>query len=398
MEKKKVLFTINTLGRGGAETALAALLRHPEAAKHDLSLYVMLGQGELSDRLPGYVRLMNRDYSCSDVLSAKGKRIMYGRIAKLILGRGSLAKNLPYMVRNGLIMLRGDGIRADKLLWRAIADGTKPPEEEYDTAIAYIEGAAAYYVSRSVKAERKIAFIHVDYRQAGYTRGLDRGCYDAFDRIFCVSDEVKAAFLSVYPEYTDKTAVFHNLIDRQHILAMSEKGRGFTDDYDGLRILTVGRLVPQKAIELSVDAMAILKSRGIRARWYVLGEGGERPALERRIADAGLKEVFLLPGVTDNPYPYFRQADLYVHCSRFEGRSIAIQEAQTLGKCIVVSDCSGNREQVEDGIDGLMTALDPEDIADTVQRALGDAGLRERLGRAAADRRFDTENVEMLFQ
>ena len=398
MGKKKLLFAINTLGRGGAETALMALLSHPETAKHELSLYVMLGQGELAERLPGYVRLLNRDYSSSDVLSAEGKRIMYRRIAKMILRRGSLAKNLPYMIRSGLAMLRGDGIKPDKLLWKAVADAAPPAEEEYDVAVAYIEGASAYYVSRHVRAKRKIAFIHVDYRQAGYTRELDRGCYDAFDRIFCVSDEVRTAFLGVYPEYKDKTEVFHNLIDRRFILSMSEKGTGFTDAYDGRRILTVGRLVPQKATELSVDAMAILKKRGVRARWYVLGEGEERPALERRIAAAGLEKDFLLPGVADNPYPYYRQADLYVHCSRFEGRSIAVQEAQTLGKCIVVSDCSGNREQVEDGVDGLMTALAPEDMADTVQRALEDDALRERLGRAAAERRFDEDNVELLFQ
>ena len=393
-----VLFVINTMGRGGAETAMLALMNHPRMKEHDLSLYVMLGQGELIDRLPGHVRLLNSGYSRADVLSARGKRVMYRRIAEIIISRASVIKNLPYLAGNALRMLKADGIRADKLLWRAVADGTPPRKEEYDLAIAYLEGGATYYVSRYVKAARKVAFIHVDYRQAGYTRELDRGCYGAFDRIFCVSDEVRTAFLSVYPEYRHKTAVFHNLIDRPYILSMAEKGAGFTDDYDGPRILTVGRLVPQKAIGLSVEAMAVLKKRGIRARWYVLGEGEERQTLERQIASAGLTEDFLLPGVADNPYPYYRQADLYVHCSLFEGRSIAIQEAQTLGRCVIVSDCSGNREQVDDGVDGLLTALDPEDIADKIQRALEDSALRERLGRAASEKRFDSENTDMLFK
>ena len=111
-----------------------------------------------------------------------------------------------------------------------------------------------------------------------------------------------------------------------------------------------------------------------------------------------LEKDFLLPDVTDNPYPCFRQADLYVHCSRFEGRSIAIQEAQTLGKCVIVSDCSGNREQVTHGVDGLLTELSPEAIADAIELALTDEVLRTRLGRAAAQKRFDTESIEMLFQ
>lgn len=396
--RKKVLFVINTMGRGGAEVALLALLNRPELAEHDLSLYVMLGQGELIARLPENVRLLNRSYNSADVLSAGGKRALYAGIAKRTLSRGALVRCLPYLASNGLRMLRSGGLRADKLLWRPLAEGTPPPEEEYDLAVAYLEGGATYYVSRAVRAKRKVAFVHVDYRLAGYTPRLDRGCYDSFDRIFCVSDEVRTAFLSIYPEHAAKTGVFHNLIDRQRILAMAEEEGGFPDAYDGPRILTVGRLVPQKAIELSVAAMGLLRDRGVKARWYVLGEGEDRPALERQIAGLGLEKDFLLPGVTDNPYPCFRQADLYVHCSRFEGRSIAIQEAQTLGKCVIVSDCSGNREQVTHGVDGLLTELSPEAIADAIELALTDEVLRTRLGRAAAQKRFDTESIEMLFQ
>lgn len=341
--KKKVLFAINTMGRGGAEVAMLALMNHPEMAEHDLSLYVMLGQGELISRLPDRVRLLNRNFESADVLSKEGKRVMYRQVAKRILSRGAAVRDLPYMTVNAVRMLRSGGIKADKLLWRAVADGAPRLRDEYDLAVAYIEGGSTYYVSRRVRAKRKVAFVHVDYRQAGYTRELDRGCYDAFDSIFCVSDEVRTAFLSVYPEYADKTAVFHNLIDRERILEMADKGAGFTDGYDGPRLLTVGRLVPQKAIELSVEAMAILRDRGVRARWYVFGEGEEREALENKIAEAGLEQDFLLPSVTDNPYPYYKQTDLYVHCSRFEGRSIAIQEAQTLGCCVIVSKSEAKR-------------------------------------------------------
>ena len=72
-----------------------------------------------------------------------------------------------------------------------------------------------------------------------------------------------------------------------------------------------------------------------------------------------------------NPYPYLRQADVYVHASRFEGKSIAIQEAQVLGKAIVVSDCSGNREQVEPGKDGLMCDLTPEAVCRELKKVSG---------------------------
>ena len=72
--------------------------------------------------------------------------------------------------------------------------------------------------------------------------------------------------------------------------------------------------------------------------------------LTAQIEQLGLQNAFILVGAVNNPYPYYTQADLYVHATRFEGKSIAIQEAQTLGCPMVVSDCSGNREQVIQGV------------------------------------------------
>ena len=69
-----------------------------------------------------------------------------------------------------------------------------------------------------------------------------------------------------------------------------------------------------------------------------------------------------MPGAVANPFPYFKQSDIYVHASRFEGKSIAIQEAQTLGCAIIASDCNGNREQIIDGEDGLLCELTPEKL------------------------------------
>ena len=76
--------------------------------------------------------------------------------------------------------------------------------------------------------------------------------------------------------------------------------------------------------------------------------------LEKQREELGLTGDFLMPGAVANPFPYFKQSDIYVHASRFEGKSIAIQEAQTLGCAIIASDCNGNREQIIDGEDGLL--------------------------------------------
>ena len=101
-----------------------------------------------------------------------------------------------------------------------------------------------------------------------------------------------------------------------------------------------------------------------------------------------MERDFILLGAKENPYPYYAQADLYVHATRFEGKSIAIQEAQILGCTVLVSDCSGNREQVSDGVDGRMCELSPEGIRDGIRELLRDPDACGRYGEAAARRDF----------
>ena len=85
------------------------------------------------------------------------------------------------------------------------------------------------------------------------------------------------------------------------------------------------------------------------------------------------------------------QSDVYVHATRFEGRSIAVQEAQVLGCAIVLSNCSGNRLQVIPGKDGLLCELAPESIAKTIALLLDNPEMRERLGKAAMEKNQPTE-------
>ena len=264
-----------------------------------------------------------------------------------------------------------------------MSDGSYRFEQTFDLAVAYLEGASTYYVADHVKAKKKAAFVHIDYESSGYTPAMDRDCYKKMDAIFTVSDEVRTHFLNCYPTYRDKTKVFHNIIDPKKIQKLASKGTGFEDQYDGMRILTVGRLTYQKAYEIAVEAMKLVKNAGCRARWYVLGEGDEHRMLERKIEHLGLTDDFLLLGAKENPYPYYANADLYVHATRFEGKSIAIQEAQTLGCPVIASDCNGNREQIENKKDGLLCELTPQAIADSILFLAKNPEIRKAYASAA---------------
>ena len=396
---KKILFVINTLGLAGAERALLALLETIPKEEYEISLYVLLDQGELRNEIPEHVRLMNGSLDETPIHSPEGLKKVKKTAVSRMFQKGRFIRYIPYLTVHGLHMLFKGGFRFDRLLWQAVADGGLRIDEHFDIAVAYIEGGSAYFVDRFVHADRKIGFIHVDYVKAGYSVSLDRNCYSRFDKIFAVSGEVMDSFLKVYPGLKDRTGVFENVINAEKIRRASEEPGGFDDGYDGIRILTVGRLNEQKGYPNSIEAMKILKDHGVKARWYVLGEGDKRGELTALITRLGLTEDFLLPGNRSNPYPYFRQCDLYVHCSRFEGKSIAVREAKILGCTVVVSDSNGNREQIRDHVDGRVIDPAPETIAATIEELINNREERIRYAEnARASEHAAADSYKILFE
>lgn len=393
---KKVLFVINTLGCAGAEKAMVELLKQFSPKEYEVSLYVLLGQGEMIHQIPDYVKVLNSSYCDLSVLSREGKKELNKQVLKRLFCNRSLVRNFPYVCENLFEMLRKGTLHLDKLLWKIMSDSGEKITEHYDLAIAYLEGGSTYYVQDHIDADKKMTFLHVDYEYAGYTRKLDRNCYLDFDKIFTVSAEVKEGFTKVYPECSEKTEIFYNLIDQQTIREKACLKGGFRDDYQGKRILTVGRLTSQKSYEIAIDAMKCLKDKGVAARWYVLGEGELRERLQKQIHQLGLEEDFLLLGAVENPYPYYAQCDLYVHATRFEGKSIAIQEAQTLGCSILVSDCSGNREQVTEGVNGRLCQLTAEEISRCIEEMLNDEVTCKAYGEMAKKQQSQQQDVFQL--
>ncbi len=391
---KKILFVMNTMGRAGAEMALLELLRLFKKEEAEISLFVLTGQGELLSQVPEGINLLNSRYDSCSVLTKKGKQHLVKTVLKAMFRRGNVFRLASYLTVQFGYMLKKGRVQPDKLLWRVLSDGAERFQEQYDLAVAYIEGGSAYYVMDHVRAAKKAAFIHVDYGMAGYTRSLDKECYVGFDKIFPVSDEVKESFLKIYSECREKTEVFHNIINRERILKGAVEQGGFPKQTEAFRILTVGRLTAQKDFAQSIQAMKLLKERGIKAEWYILGDGEQREELEALIGRLGLEKEFFLPGIVENPYPYMRQTDIYVHATRFEGKSIAIQEAQVLGCPILVSDCSGNREQVQHEVDGLLCDMTPEAICAGVMELLLDETKRKKYGEMAAKRQM-TDGSEL---
>lgn len=99
MRKKKVLFVINTLGCAGAEKALLELLKEFPKEEYEVSLYVLLNQGELISQIPQYVKVLNQNYSNMSVLSKEGKKTLNHQIFCRLFQKGAVFKNIPYLLK-----------------------------------------------------------------------------------------------------------------------------------------------------------------------------------------------------------------------------------------------------------------------------------------------------------
>ena len=153
---KKILFVINTLGRAGAETALLELLRRLDAEEYEISLYVLLGQGEMISQVPQRVHVKNKKICTASVLSGAGRRKLIQTSFLAFFRHGRTIKKMQYVIQNFFRMKKTGNIQPDKLLWRVISDGADRFSETFDLAVAYLEGGSAYYVADHVNAKKKL--------------------------------------------------------------------------------------------------------------------------------------------------------------------------------------------------------------------------------------------------
>ena len=167
-------------------------------------------------------------------------------------------------------------------------------------------------------------------------------------------------------------------------------------------IMGMGRLVHVKGFDRLLRAFALLSDE--YAEWSVViwGEGELRSELENLRDKLGLRHRVTFPGWTDEPYEEMKKVSIFVVSSRFEGFSMVLCEAMSVGVPVVSFDCpSGPRHIIRDGVDGvLVPANDVQALSLAIEALMGDEGRREQLGASARGvvERFGTERVMALWE
>ena len=344
---KNIIFVFNEMSIGGSTTSLLSILRYMNPENYNIDLLLLKGKGELIESVPEYVQMLPHVFSKEAKKRTMPKRAvlkLYGKVLEKIRKKPEIVRQTKD--RENVI----------------ISNAT---EGEYDIAIAFEEGFPTYYMMKKVRAKKKIAWIHTDYKAAGFWEKLDKSVYDAMDKIVLVSDVSKKSYNEIFPEHRQKTVVIENMLSPSIIFKRAEEKEFFDIDRKIINFITVCRIdFISKGLDRGVKAFANMKkeNKDIGVKWYIIGTGPDSKKMKKMIEKSGLQKEIEMLGEKKNPLPFVKEMDIFLLPSRFEGKPMAVTEAQILGIPPVVTEYASAHDQINSGLDGLVAENSEESI------------------------------------
>lgn len=367
----KLLFVADHLKFGGAERHTAALAGALSRRRHDVTVAYLKQEGELGEDL----RRNGVELLCCQ---------SRGGIDRAALGR--LVAHINDSAPDVIVATSQYSLMYG-VLARLFARGRVP--------LAFI--CHSMDVVRRSRRDRLRFLVYSRFYRAAdcvmFVSGLQQRFFDK---------------LGVRPR---RVELVHSGIDLEHFSASAvaldatrlRSAFGFSDGDMVVGLCAVFR--EEKRHNDLLNAVASLRAQGLPVKILLVGDGPTRAEIEACRDRLGLQDAVALAGFQQDVRPYIAACDVMTLTSHAETFPIATLEYMGLGKPLVVSDVGGLREQVEEGVNGLLyPAGDVDALAQALRRLLA-PGLRAELGAGAlrvARERFDvkvmTARFEALFQ
>lgn len=353
---------LSSMNIGGVEKSLLSLLSIMPKDKYDITILLLEKRGGFLEQVPSWIKVEEVQWfkRVKPLIMQPPKQII-----KDFIREQSYLK-IPTFIYS--YILSEKVFKNRYTYYKQVFRNIPESKENYDIAISY-QGPTDiidYYIGHKVKAKRKISWVHFDVSNHFINQKLYEKLYKRMDKIFVVSKEAQGKLLERIPSISVKTDVFINIISKDIIHKMSQKPVDFDEGYQGIKIVTVGRLTREKGQDLAIKALVKLREKGYEVRWYCIGEGNQRTAYEQMIKMYGLENEFILMGAMTNPYPFMLKADIYVQPSRHEGYCLTLAEAKSLHKPIITTNFIGAFEQIIDGYNGHIVTCDEQKIAEQI--------------------------------
>lgn len=307
---------------GGQQRALVDLLKALDASQYKITLFVMQS-GALNAEIPEHVELV-------------------------LLKPGRLIHFLPFQLAKRTTILP-KGREADS----------------YDIAIDYSSywNECAVGVSQC-RARKKVVWIHSDlaakyqhewrYRLSFW---LAKAKFKQYDTAVCVSTGAASGYARLVKPEGQSIHAIPNVIDREMLLQKSQEIPAFYVDQSKVNFVFLGRLARVKRINLIIESFLQVRAQRNDVELFIIGDGPERNKLEQLASRSLATEAIHFTGNIKNPYPYVRQMDCLLLMSAYEGQSIVVQEARSLGLNVIASKHLAQYNELIEGDDDVVKAM-----------------------------------------
>ncbi len=355
----RVLHVIESMHVGGAQSLVLEHLRHAG---------------------PGFeasVCALNRGGPAFDAAGGPDRRAFLlekGR-AHPLLGRLDAVRRLAAWMRSESV---------------DVVNGHNPVGALYSAAAARLAGVPVL-----VRTEHS---LHYAGRHSPVYPALEAALGGMAQRVICVCDAVRESHRGRLRWASDRFVTIANGIStapacRPRAEVRAELGIGGDEPL----VLAVGSLTPHKAQHVLIDAFQRLRTTVPAARLVLVGEGPLRGALEARAREHGLGDRLRFLGARTDVPDLMNAADAFALSSVREGLSITLLESMRAARPAVATCVGGTPETMVDGETGRLVPMnDPVAMAESLAALLGDADVRERMGRCAHERwaeRFTAERM-----
>ena len=306
----KVLVLHGHLSMGGEERVLLSVLKNLVELNYDVDLLITWNHGEnnlFENEIP--------------------EKVNYKFLFDNYDGKSKIIKEI-YRIKAKTVYLK----KVEKII----------KEKKYDVVIDYSSNLLKYN-NFDIKMP-VFAWIHFSLT-FGEKLSADKiekykKQYKKYDKILAICDTMRDEFVEILGMEKNKVELVYNPIDLE---AIRKKAENIDKKYENYLkqdyFLQVSRLTEQKQPEHLVDIYYKLKQRGIKEKLYFIGNGEKVELIKQKIKEYKLEDDVILLGQIENPYPFFKNAKLFVHTGKYEGLPTVLLESLAFGTPVVAYDC-----------------------------------------------------------
>lgn len=359
--KKTVLFINGHLDVGGCEKSLVDVLRNFNYDKYDVDLLLLEHEGDYINEIPKEVHVhlysLNNSFGplgccLKDAISHKDWFSLFFRLNYIF----STKINRVFMKQLGGLF--------------------KSLHPEYDIIIAYRPGICTELAAFAFCGKKKISWWHHgEINLSDDQLEQLNAAYEKMNIIVSVSNQIKILLKNAFPSQSHKIHVIPNMINIDELKIKSKILTNQLYEDNKLKIVTVGRMSPEKNMLLCPEIAMILKQKQLDFQWIIVGDGQDKEHVLDKIKEYHLESDLVLVGSKSNPYPYIAKADIMIHPSLVESQGLTIIESMALKTPVIAVNSVGPKEFLKSGENGYLVDPNPAKIANNLIKLINDKEL-----------------------